>query len=210
MENLLNESEQLLKSFETGINSKVNAFKGLPDAFKDFLPEARVQKIKENEKRILNETAHYLKATEEKIKPRFTEVEEKISRLIYPKRSSSISAEQQAGESQFQSALSLINSKNENLIKSELKKSLSNDSRNDFSFSAFEILRNSNDFKDSFKDEIGTMFNSHPLAKDYTLSEKIKQNLNEISNQISYYKHSIQNGKLNSNYSVNKNIRESR
>lgn len=208
METLLQESEQILNQFQTGIKNKVNAFKGLPEAFKDFLPEARTQKIRENEKRILAETSNYLQATEQKIVPRMAEIEEKISRVIYPKRSSSISGEQTAGESQFQSALSLINSKNENLIKSELKKSLSNDNRNDFSFSAFEILRNSNDFKDSFKDEIGTMFNSHPLAKDYTLSEKIKQNLNEIQSQVNYYKRAVNSGKLDSNYQVNKNIRQ--
>lgn len=208
MEKLIEETEQFLNQFEAGIKNKVNAFKGLSQAFAEFLPQARETKIKENEKRILTETSQYLQFTEDKLKPYFNEIEEKTSRLIYPKRSSGISTEQQAGETQFQSALSLINSKNENLIKSELKKSLSNPNRNDFSFSAFEILRNSDDFKPAFKDEIGTMFNSHPLAKDYTLSEKIKQNLGEIQSQVNYYKRAISSGKLDSNYSVNKNIRE--
>lgn len=208
MENLLNESETLLNSFEAGIRFKVNAFRGLPQAFAEFLPEARAKKIAENEKRILAETSQYLQSTEEKIKPHLTGIEEKISRLIYPKRSSGISTEQQAGESQFSSALSLINTKNEALIKSELKKSLANDNRTDFSFSAFEILRNSEDFKPAFKDEIGNMFNSHPLAKDYTLSEKIKANLNEIQSQVNYYKRAVSSGKLDANYSVNKNIRQ--
>lgn len=208
MENLLSDSEQVLNQFETTIKNKVNAFKGLPQAFEDFLPEARTQKIKENEKRILNETSNYLKSIEPKLNSYFNEIEEKTSRLIYPKRSSGISTEQTAGESQFQSALSLVNSKNENLIKSELKKSLANPNRTDFSFSAFEILRNSQDFKESFKDEIGTMFNSHPLTKDYTLSEKIKHNLNEINSQVNYYKRAVSSGKLDSNYSVNRNIRQ--
>ena len=208
MENLLAESETLLKSFETGIKNKINAFKGLPEAFKDFLPEARSKKIAENEKRILAETSQYLQSTEEKIKPYLTGIEEKISRLTYPKRSSGISTEQQAGETQFQSALSLINSKNENLIKSELKKSLANSNRTDFSFSAFEIIRNSDDFKTSFKDEIGIMFNSHTLAKDYTLSEKIKHNLTEIQSQVNYYRRAVNSGKLDSNYQVNKNLRQ--
>lgn len=208
METLLQETDDLLQNFEAGIHNKVNAFKGLPEAFKEFLPEVRTNKIKENEQRILKETYQFLQLAEEKIKPHLTDIENKISNLIYPKRSSGISAEQQAGESQFQSALSLINSKNEGLIKSEIKKSLSNPNRNDFSFSAFEILRNSNDFKDSFKDEIGTMFNEHPLAKDYTLAEKVKQNLNEIQSQIGYYKRAVSSGKLDSNYSINKNIRQ--
>lgn len=208
MENLLSDSEQVLNQFETTIKNKVNAFRGLPQAFAEFLPEARTQKIKENEKRILNETSNYLKSIEPKLNSYFNEIEEKTSRLIYPKRSSGISTEQTAGESQFQSALSLVNSKNENLIKSELKKSLANPNRTDFSFSAFEILRNSQDFKESFKDEIGTMFNSHPLTKDYTLSEKIKHNLNEINSQVNYYKRAVSSGKLDSNYSVNRNIRQ--
>ncbi len=208
MENLLLETSDLLRQFEIGIKNKVNAYKGLPEAFKEFLPEARSKKIEENEKRILNETAKYLQSTEEKIKPHLSEIEEKISRLIYPKRSSGISTEQQAGETQFQSALALVNSKNEALIKSELKKSLANVNRNDFSFSAFEILRNSDDFKPAFKDEIGSLFNSHTLAKDYTLSEKIKHNLTEIQSQVNYYKRAVNSGKLDSNYSVNKNIRQ--
>ncbi len=208
MENLLNESEQLLKSFETGIRFKVDAYKGLPEAFRDFTPEAKNKKIAENQKRILSETSNYLQSIEPKLNSYYNEIEEKTSRLIYPKRSSGISTEQQAGETQFQSALSLINSKNEALIKSELKKSLSNNNRTDFSFSAFEIIRNSDDFKPAFKDEIGTIFNSHPLAKDYTLSEKIKHNLNEVQNQIGYYRRAVNSGRLDSNYSVNRNIRQ--
>jgi len=210
MENLLQETEDLLKNFEAGIHSKVKAFKNLPEAFKEYLPEAKTRAIKENEKRILNETSQYLQFTEDKIKPHLTGIEEKISRLIYPKRSSGISAEQQAGEQQFLSALSLINSKNQNLIKSELKKSLSNPNRNDFSFSAFEIIRNSDDIKPEFKDEIGTLFNSHSLAKDYILSEKVKNNLNEIQSQIGYYKRAVSSGRLDGNYKINRNLREAK
>lgn len=210
MEKLEQETADFLEQFEKGIKYKVNAFKGLPEAFKEYLPEARAKAIKENEKRLLTETSNYLQSVEPKLNSYLNEIEEKILRLIYPKRSSSISAEQQAGESQFQSALNLINTKNENLIRSELKKSLSNSNRNDFSFSAFEILRNSNDFKPEFKDEIGTMFNSHSLAKDYTLSEKVKQNLNEVKSQVNYYKRAVSSGKLDSNYSINKGIKQSR
>lgn len=208
MENLLNESKTLLNSFETGIRFKVDAYKGLGEAFKDFTPEAKNKKIAENQKRILAETSNYLQSIEPKLNSYFDEVEKQISSLIYPKRSSGISTEQQAGEQQFMSGLSLVNTKNEALIKSELKKSLPNSNRTDFSYSAFEILRNSDDFKPTFKDEIGTMFNNHPLAKEYTLSEKIKKNLNEVQSQVNYYKRAVSSGKLDSNYSVNRNIRQ--
>lgn len=208
MENLLQDTNQMINHFETTIKNKVDSFKGLADSFRDLLPQAKEKKIKEHSEIILSDTSKFLDSTQLKLNSYQSEVEGKTAKLIYPLRSSSITSNQTAGESQFQSAFNLVNGKNEKFIKSELKKSLSNSYRNDFSFSAFEIIRNSEDFKPTFKDEIGNMFNSHMLAKDYTLSEKVKANLNEIQNEIGYYKRAVSNGKLDANYSINKNIRQ--
>ena len=208
MQDVKNESEKLLNEIQSTLKTKISSFKNLGSLYADYLPGAKQTKVKQHEQIILKETFKYLQSVKEKISPLERQVEDKISKKIYPLRTSSIASNIMAGQAQFSSGLSLVQSKNLNLIKSELKSSLSNPSLTDHAYSVFNIIRHTPELPDSFKDEIGTMFNSHPLSQDYADAESVKSTLNEIQNQVKYYSRAVDNGKLDSNYAINRQIRK--
>lgn len=206
MDELLNQTSEMRSDFENVMTSKIKTFQKVADSFNEFLPEVKAKKIDENEKRILNETSALLDNYQTKIKEKESEVLKRLTDIVSPKRSSGIASEIAAGESQFQSALNLINTKNKALIKAELEKSLPNRNRDDFNFAIWEILKYSDLGKD-FHNEVIEMFIDYTGVQDYALINKALEEIKEIKTQISYHRAAIRSGKLNNNYQVNRSIK---
>ncbi|HMN16292.1 MAG TPA: hypothetical protein PKD03_01635 [Ignavibacteriaceae bacterium] len=206
MNELLEQTSEMRTDFENVMSAKIKNFLKVADSFDEFLPEVKTKKIEENEKRILNETSSLLDNYQTKIREKESEVLKRLTDIVSPKRSSGIASEMTAGESQFQSALNLINTKNKALIKAELEKSLPNRNRDDFNFAIWEVLKYSDLGKD-FHDEVIQMFSNYTGVQDYALVNEALDEIKEIKTQISYHRSAIRSGKLNNNYQVNRSIK---
>jgi len=201
MELLETAANEMLATFEKNMGNRINSFKSIPEQYSDFLPEARSEKIRAEKEKLLSGTLSFLLKMEEQLKPKFDEVEKEISKKIFPLRT----AGSAAGEAQFQSALAVVNSKNENLILGELEKSLATN-RIDYSFSIIDLLSKS-DMKEDFKIKAAELFRGNPIAEDYDKLLTVKNKFNEIKNQIGFYKRQISNGSVPDTYKINRAFR---
>ncbi len=105
------------------------------------------------------------------------------------------------GEAQFQSALKVISTQNEDFIFAELERAI-NTNRTDYAF-ALEDLIGFNKFSQDLKLKVASLIQKHPAYNTFMEMSKAKTFYNEALNRINYQKSYLVIGKMNGNYSMN-------
>lgn len=210
METLLNEATNINEKIDRIISQGLQQYERIAIDYQDYKDEKREKLISDSRmdltKRIKNQLEHLASETENLEDESLIQMQ----KTIYPKRSSKMDGESKLiGESEFRSALSLLNTRNENLILNELKKASMNFARNEFSFFILENINNF-DLSDETINAAIEIMKKNDKIEFYLNYLKTKKEIEAIRDKINYHKRYLEIGTINKNYSLNRQIRKAK
>lgn len=209
METLLNDALTLNDALADRIQRDSKSFEDMPKQFEDYKAESARTLVRDARVRLLENTKRYLTEVEERISKIESQNNDKFLRAIHYGRITSVASERAAAESQVQTALLLVNTKNKNLILGEVERAAANPNRSEFLFSMLEILPTF-DFSNEFLDKVIDAAKKNPKIEEFALSLKISDVIKNVRERLAYERSNLTSGTLNNNYTFNKQIRKAR
>lgn len=207
MNELLNEAEGINLTIDKIISQGARQYESIANDYNDYKEDRKRELINKSRsdlaKRIKNQLESLSNQTEDLADKNLLDVEKSVHSM----RSSALRKdERNIAESQFRSALSLLNTKNEVVILNELKKSSLNSERNEFSFTILENIGNYG-LSDKAIDQAIQIMKKNDMINFYLDFLRTQKEIEAIQDKISYHTKYLDAGTVNTNYRFNKELR---
>lgn len=209
MENLLNDLAILDGKIDSVIDNGIKEFSKIPKQFSDRLPAAKNQLTKKSELDLTSQIKGRLEDYKTKILSIVEQSKKQALKDFHSGRQSWNREEQILAENLYQSAITLLSTKNENMILNEFRRSAIDDNRHEFTFTILENFLSLGLSKET-EDKIIEAAKGNEKINDYLFFLKVKKDADDILDKINYQIPFLESGSINGNYDFNKSIRKVR
>lgn len=204
---ILNEVENINLTIDTIIERGAKQFDKIPVEFADRKEEAKLKLINDARKSLTENIKSQLQHLQEKTENLADENEIQMQKVLHPMRISELRKEERIiAEQQFRSALALLNTKNETMLLNELRRSVLNNSRNEFNYTILENIQ-SFGFSDKLIDNVIEIMKKNSYIQHFVEYAKIEKEIEAIQDKLNYHLAHLEAGAINRNYNLNREFR---
>ena len=207
IEELATDLEKLDENINLLLKNGISEYENIPARFADRLPGKKEELIKEARTELTSRIKDRLDFFKEEISNLVDEGDRSALCSFHQGRRSWDSGRRTAAETAYQSAMSLLNTKNENMILNEFKRSVIDDERHEFTYTILENFLSIGLSREA-EDKIIELAKKNEKINQYLEYLRIGKSAEEIINKIDGQKSHLLMGQINKNYAINKNIRD--